>query len=130
MERFGRFFEGLQQDLKAFVYWCVVFTIFRFAFIVIYNSQIEGLFTADVLQALWLGLRMSLKTTGILVLIGAVFATLPSVVFKSWQADKIRCVWHSLALIFFSILFFARIPYYQIFNNVTIWRQALPNNLI
>ena len=117
MERFGRFFEGLQQDLKAFAYWCVVFTIFRFAFIAIYSSQIEGLFTADVLKALWLGLRMSLKTTGLLVLIGAIFATLPSVIFKKWKADKIRYAWHSLALIFFSILFFARIPYFQIFNN-------------
>ena len=117
MERFGRFFEGLQQDLKAFAYWCIVFTIFRFAFIAIYSSQIEGLFTSDVLQALWLGLRMSLKTTGILVLIGAVFATLSSVIFKKWKADKIRFAWHSIALIFFSILFFARIPYFQIFNN-------------
>ena len=117
MERFARFFEGLQQDLKAYAYWCVVFAIFRFAFIAIYSSQIEGLFTADVMQAMWLGLRLSLKTTGMLVLVGAVFATLPSVVFKKWQADKIRCAWHSLALIFFSILFLARIPYYQIFNN-------------
>ena len=118
MERFGRFFEGLQQDLKAFAYLCVVFTIFRFAFIAIYSSQIEGLFTADVLKALWLGLRMSLKTTGLLVLVGAMLATLPSVIFKKWKADKIRYAWHSLALIFFSVLFFARIPYYQIFNNV------------
>ena len=117
MERFGRFFEGLQQDLKAFAYWCIVFTIFRFAFIAIYSSQIEGLFTSDVLQALWLGLRMSLKTTGILVLIGAVLATLPSVIFKKWKADKIRFAWHGIALIFFSVLFFARIPYFQIFNN-------------
>ena len=117
MERFGRFFEGLQQDLKAFVFWCGVFSIFRFAFIVIYSSQIEGLFILDVLQALWLGLRMSLKTTGILVLVGAVFATLPSVVLKKWKADKIRFAWHGIVLIFFSILFFARIPYFQIFNN-------------
>ncbi len=117
MDRFARFFEGFQQDLKAYVYWCVVFTIFRFTFIAIYSSQIEGLFTADVMQAMWLGLRLSLKTTGMLVLVGAVFATLPSVVFKKWKANKIRYVWHSLASSFFSILFFARIPYYQIFNN-------------
>ena len=116
MDRFTRFFEGFQQDLKAYVYWCVVFAVFRFAFIVIYSSQIEGLFTADVLQSMWLGLRLSLKTAGILVLFGGVLATLPSVVFKNWQAEKIRYVWHSLATIVFAILFFARIPYYQIFN--------------
>lgn len=117
MERFARFFEGLQQDLKAYAYWCFVFTLFRFAFIAIYSSQIEGLFTADVMQAMWLGLRLSIKTTGMLVLLGTVIATLPRIVFKNWKADKIRYAWHSLALIFFSILFFARIPYYQIFNN-------------
>ena len=117
MERFARFFEGLQQDLKAYAYWCFVFTLFRVAFIAIYSSQIEGLFTAEVVQSMWLGLRLSLKTTGMLVLLGVVFVTLPSVVFKKWKADKIRYAWHSLALIFFSILFFARIPYYQIFNN-------------
>ena len=116
MDRFARFFEGLQQDLKAFLYWCVVFTIFRFAFIVVYSSQIEGLFTADVMQSMWYGLRLSLKTTGILVLIGGVFATLPSIIIKKWPADTIRTWWHCLATIFFAILFFARIPYYQIFN--------------
>ena len=116
MDRFSRFFEGFQQDLKAYVYWCVVFAVFRFAFIVIYSSQIEGLFTADVLQSMWLGLRLSLKTAGILVLFGGVLATLPSVVFKNWQAEKVRYVWHSLATIVFATLFFARIPYYQIFN--------------
>ena len=116
MDRFTRFFEGFQQDLKAYVYWCVVFAVFRFAFIIIYSSQIEGLFTADVFQSMWLGLRLSLKTAGILVLFGGVLATLPSVVFKNWRAEKIRYVWHSLATIVFAILFFARIPYYQIFN--------------
>lgn len=116
MDRFARFFEGFQQDLKAYVYWCVVFAVFRFAFIIIYSSQIEGLFTADVLQSMWLGLRLSLKTVGILVLFGGVLATLPSVVFKNWQAEKIRYVWHSIAIIIFATLFFARIPYYQIFN--------------
>ncbi len=116
MEKFARFFEGLQQDLKAFVYWCIVFTIFRAAFIVIYQSQIEGLFTADVLQAMWLGFRLSLKTSGALMLVGVVFATLPHTFIKSWKASAIRYGWHAFALVLFSILFFARIPYYKIFN--------------
>ncbi len=116
MSRFTRSFEGLQQDLKAFIYWCVLFTIFRFAFIYIYNSQIEGMFTAEVFKSLWLGLRLSLKTTGILVLLGGVLATLPSIISSKWPAATIRTAWHGLAAVFFSVLFFARIPYYQIFN--------------
>ena len=117
MERFARFFDGFQQDLKAYAYWCIIFTIFRFAFIATYSSQIEGLFTVEVAQSMWLGLRLSLKTTGLLMLIGVFVATLPSVVFKKWKADKIRYAWHGIALVFFSILFFIRVPYYKIFNN-------------
>ena len=115
MQYFARFFENLQQDLKAFVYWCLVFTFFRIAFIWIYSSQLNGNY-ADVPMALFLGLRLSLKTAGILCLIGFVLASLPKIVFKSWPAQQIRSIWHGIALVFFSICFMARIPYYKIFN--------------
>ena len=42
MNSYARFFENLQQDLKAFIYWCLVFTVFRIAFIAIYNGQLNG----------------------------------------------------------------------------------------
>ncbi len=115
MQYFARFFENLQQDLKAFVYWCLVFTFFRIAFIWIYSSQLNGNY-ADVPMALFLGLRLSLKTAGILCLIGFVLASLPKIVFKSWPAQQIRSIWHGIALVFFSVCFMARIPYYKIFN--------------
>lgn len=115
MQYFARFFENLQQDLKALVYWCLVFTFFRIAFIWIYSSQLNGNY-ADVTMALFLGLRLSLKTAGILCLIGFVLASLPKIVFKSWPAQQIRSIWHGIALVFFSVCFMARIPYYKIFN--------------
>lgn len=115
MRYFSRFFENLQHDLKAFVYWCVVFTIFRIAFIAVYSSQLNGNY-ADVPMALILGLRLSLKTAGMLALIGFVLATLPKIILKVWPAEKIRILWHGLSLVFFSICFMARIPYYKIFN--------------
>ena len=115
MHYFARFFENIQQDLKAFLYWCLVLTIFRIAFICIYSSQLNGNY-ADVPMALFLGLRLSLKTAGILCLIGFVLASLPKTVFKSWPAQQIRSIWHGIALVFFSICFMARIPYYKIFN--------------
>ena len=115
MQYFARFFENLQQDLKAFVYWCLVFTVFRIAFIWIYSSQLNGNY-ADVPMALFLGFRLSLKTAGILCLVGFVLASLPKIVFKSWPAQQIRSIWHGIALVFFSICFMARIPYYKIFN--------------
>lgn len=115
MQYFARFFENLQQDLKAFVYWCLVFTFFRIAFIWIYSSQLNGNY-ADVPMALLLGFRLSMKTAGMLCLIGFVLASLPKIVLKSWPAKKIRIIWHGAALLFFSICFMARIPYYKVFN--------------
>ena len=115
MKFFARFFENLQQDLKAFLYWCLVLTVFRITFIYIYISQLNGDY-AEVPTALFLGFRLSMKTAGMLCLIGFVLASLPRIVVESWPAKKIRFIWHGLSLMFFSICFMARIPYYKIFN--------------
>lgn len=115
MNFYARFFENLQQDLKAFFYWCLVFTVFRIAFIAIYSGQLNGDYS-DIPMALLLGLRLSLKTAGMIVLIGFVFATLPKLILKNWPSDKLRFIWHTAALIFFAICFMTRIPYYKIFN--------------
>lgn len=117
MKRFGVLFENLQVDLKAFVYWCLIFSLFRAIFIFIYYSQISTIEFSEILMAMWLGLRMSLKTSGIIVLVGAVFATIPVTCCLKYPAQKVRLIWHSMALVFFTILFFARIPYYKIFNS-------------
>lgn len=117
MKRFGVFFENLQTDLKALAYWCLIFSIFRAAFIFIYYSQISAIEFSEVLSAMWLGLRMSLKTSGMIVLIGVLFSTIPVTCYLKYPAQKARLVWHSMALVFFTILFFARIPYYKIFNS-------------
>lgn len=79
MKRFARFFENLQQDFKIFAYWCLVFLFFRMIFIYVYSSQLDGDFS-EVLKALWLGLRLSLKTAGIISLLGFVLATLPNII--------------------------------------------------
>lgn len=115
MNSYARFFENLQQDLKAFIYWCLVFTVFRIAFIAIYNGQLNGDYS-DIPMALLLGLRLSLKTAGMIALIGFVFATLPKLIVKNWPADKLRFCWHAVALVFFAVCFMTRIPYYKIFN--------------
>lgn len=117
MQMFRRFFAGLQQDLKAFVYWCVVFAVFRLIFIALYSSQLDNVSLLQVAEAMWLGLRLSLKTAGIMMLGGALMATLPHTVYRKWPAVAMRLAWHAVALLFFSICFYTRIPYYQIFNS-------------
>ena len=110
MQYFARFFENLQQDIKAFLYWCLVFTFFRIVFIWVYSSQLNGNY-ADVPMALFLGARLSLKTAGMICLIGFVLASLPNIIIKKWPVAKVRKIWHGIALVFFSICFMARIPY-------------------
>lgn len=117
MKCFGRFFNEFQKDLKTFVFWCILFFIFRVIFIVCYNSQIAEAKTEEILMSLWLGFRLSLKTAGIITLISVLCATLPKTFYKNWAADKVRFIAHSIIVIFFTVLFFARIPYYKIFNS-------------
>ena len=116
MKFFNKFLQGLQQDLKIFVFWWVVFTVFRGLFIWIYSSQLAGVYT-QVAEAMLLGFRISLKTSGMLCVIGFALATLPGIFLEQQWSNKIRLTWHRLALVFFTICFFARIPYYKIFNS-------------
>ena len=94
MNSYARFFENLQQDLKSFIYWCLVFTVFRIAFIAIYSGQLNGDYS-DIPMALLLGLRLSLKTAGMIALIGFLFTTLPKNMLKNRPADKLRFGWHA-----------------------------------
>lgn len=113
---FNKFFQGLQRDLKAFVFWCIVFSLFRAIFIWTYISQLGGEYS-QISETMLLGLRLSLKTSGMICAIGFVIATLLGIFVKERLNNKIRLVWHSMALIFFSVCFFARIPYFKIFNS-------------
>lgn len=105
MKYFSRFFYGLQQDFKAFLYWCLVFSVFRAIFILCYVEQLQGDTFSEVFVSMWLGLRLSLKTAGIIMLISAVAATLPGTLSKKWPSAKLRLLWHGCAAIFFSICF-------------------------
>lgn len=117
MEKFSLFFRNLQQELKLFLFFTILFTLFRIAFITIYSYQLDAGSYREVILCLWYGLRLSLKTTGIIVLISAVFATLPQLFFTKWPSDLLRKVISSLSVVLFTVLFFARVPYYKIFNS-------------
>ena len=102
--RFTVFLRQLQTDLKGFVWFNVLFFLFRVAFILIFGSRLaQGLFSADTFTSLWLGLRMSLKTAGAIMLIGAVLSTVPKLFFLKWKADTIRYYWYVLCNFVFTI---------------------------
>lgn len=111
------FFKNLQQEMKLFLFFTVLFMLFRIAFIGIYSYQLGDGSYSEIVLCLWYGLRLSLKTTGIIILISAVFATLPQLFFIKWPSDLLRKVISSSVVLLFTLLFFARIPYYKIFNS-------------
>lgn len=117
VERINKFFYNLQQDLKVFIFYNVLFSVFRAVFIAVYSYQLNDAGINEIILAMWYGSRLSLKTAGMIVLVGAVFSTLLQLIYLRWPANKCRRIFHSISVCFFTICFFARIPYYKIFNS-------------
>ena len=116
--RFTVFLQQLQNDFKGFIWCCALFMLFRILFIGVFSSHlVQGLFTGDTAEALWLGLRLSLKTAGFAMLFSTAICTIPRLFFRTWKSDILRYYWFAFLTFSFSILFFARIPYYKIFNS-------------
>ncbi len=112
-----KFFENLQKDLKAFVYLNAIFMLYRIIFVGIFSYQLVNVTGQELFMTCWYGLRISLKTAGMFTLIGAVLATLPNIFIKNWPSDLLRKIWHSFCIFVMTFAFFARIPYYRIFNS-------------
>ena len=112
-----RFLLSLQQDAKLFIYIHALLMLFRCAFLVIYSGQLGNAGAEDVAEALWLGARISLKTTAFLVGFPFVFGTIPYALWKKWPAGGIRKILGSVAVGLMTLLFMVRIPYYEIFHQ-------------
>lgn len=118
MSRFTSFTRNLQQDLKIFLWFCLLFSFFRGIFIILFGTQLSaGILTPDTFSAMWLGLRLSLKTAGIMMLLGCLCATLPGLILRRWPADTARRWIGYIGTAFFTLLFCIRIPFYRIFNS-------------
>ena len=117
MNRWLNWIQGIQQEIKAFLFFSILFTLFRIVFLVIFQSQLDTATMSDILMSLWLGFRLSLKTVGSIVLVGLLFGTVPSIVWSKWKAQGVRKVWYGLVMILFTLLFMGRIPFYTIFNS-------------
>ena len=117
MQRFQIFWHNLQQDLKIFLYFIILFSAFRLAFLGIFHTYLASCSWQDIFLCLWYGFRLSLKTAGMIALIGFAFTTLPQLALMKWPSELIRKVWGAAAVAAFTIAFFARIPYFEIFNS-------------
>lgn len=103
----------MQQDAKLFLYIYILLMVFRIAFLLIYSGQLSEARAEDVAAALWLGARISLKTTAF----PFVFGTIPYAIWGRWPAGRIRAILGSVAVGLMTLLFVIRIPYYEIFHQ-------------
>lgn len=112
-----RFLKSIQQDAKLFLYIYLLLMLFRIVFLAIYAGQMGSAGVGDILTALWLGARISLKTTAFLVAFPFLFATIPYAFYSKWPVAGIRKVLGSVEISLMTFLFMARIPYYEIFHQ-------------
>ncbi|MDR0672110.1 MAG: LTA synthase family protein [Zoogloeaceae bacterium] len=117
MRGFGRFFHDAQQDGKVFLYLLLLFCLARMVFIVLFRHQLNGVSPGEIALCLGYGLRISLKTAGMMTAIGLLLSTVPHIVFPRWPAARLRLFWQAVVLVFFTLCFFIRIPYYQTFDS-------------
>lgn len=112
-----RFWKSLQQVGKLFLYIYFLLMVFRIAFLLIYAGQMRSAGWEDIVEAFWLGARISLKTTAFLAAFPFVFGTLPYAVWAWWPEKRIREILGSAAVALMTLLFMIRIPYYEVFHQ-------------
>lgn len=118
MSKLEQLFRNIQQDLKLYLFILGVFCLFRIGFIVILQSYIsEATTTKDILRTLYYGVRISLKSAGIIAFISFWFCTVLNIVYNHKKIKSIRWVLGYLYIGILSVLFYARIPYYEQFHT-------------
>ena len=115
--RLERFFANLQKDLKLFLFLLFVICFYR-AYFMAYMSEAMAPTTSmgDVLLALWLGFRLSLKSAGAMALLGFVFCSLPGLVLPRLRLARLRLWIGTAGSALLAVLFQARFPYYEVFH--------------
>jgi len=108
------FYNGLFEDLKAFIFWIILLCLFRIVFLMAFASQLATSSYGDITACLWLGARLSMKTSGWICALGFILTTLPAIFDQNIL--KLKFKFHAFFILIFCIMFMARFPYYQLFN--------------
>lgn len=107
-----------QLSIITFLFFLIVLTFFRVAFLLIFSSKWIGEGLDDFFVALWFGTRLSLKSAGHPVLFTFLLCSVPVIFIKKWTwvehwRNSIIGIW----LFIFTFLGFARYPYYSNFDS-------------
>lgn len=117
-DKWGLFTENIIQDLKVFLFFCAVLTVFRGVFIALLHGYLGANSDAgNVLQALYYGGRLSMKTAGVAMLLSFLLATLPNTVLRTKWWARWRFVSSAVFLLMLTVLCLARFVYYQEFHS-------------
>jgi phosphoglycerol transferase MdoB-like AlkP superfamily enzyme len=117
LSRCEELFKNIQQDIKLYVFVLGVFCLFRIGFIVVLHSYIsEAATVQDVFMALYYGIRISLKSAGLVMVASFIFCTVLSALTQSNKIRQFRYVLGCIYISLLSLLFYARIPYYEQFH--------------
>lgn len=107
-----KFFDGIQRDLRLFVFVLILLEVYRGLFIFFmsnYMSPESG--AAAIVTAMFAGLRLSLKTAGVVTLLSFLFVSIGGV------SSRWRLAIGIMASLIFSTLFMLRFPYYKAFQS-------------
>lgn len=112
-----KFYELMQRDIQLFFYLLALFMLFRIAFIaVMYEYLGNGTTFTDILIALQYGLKLSLKSAGLLAIFSFFICLMIYCISFKW-ANRVRKYIAASYIFLLTILFFARIPYYIQFHS-------------
>ena len=112
MKFLKKFFDGIQRDLRLFLFVLILLELYRGLFIAFMSSYMgEETTTAEIAAAMFTGLRLSLKTAGAITLISFIFVTIAGL------SSRIRLIIGILSSLIFSLLFMLRFPYYRAFQS-------------
>ncbi|WP_196603251.1 LTA synthase family protein [Pectinatus haikarae] len=115
--KWNEIFNVLIKGLKCYLYFWLILSFFRIVFIINMHDYIseQSNFT-DIENALFLGMRMSMQTVGIMVSV-ALFALLLGRIFSVRWGTILMNVAVLLELAIACILFAARFPYYRVYHS-------------
>lgn len=112
MKFLKRFFDGIQRDLRLFVFVLILLEIYRGLFIFWMSNYMNAESGAlTIASAMFAGLRLSLKTAGAITLLSFVFVTICGL------NSRLRLAIGIISSLVFSMLFMLRFPYYRAFQS-------------
>ena len=117
MSKWSKFFQCIQQDLKLFFFTWLLLCLFRIVFVgLMSNYMSSGADASDLWLNTYYGMKMSLKSAGVIMGISFFFCTLPHLLFAGQWASKLRLMLGSGYIVIICLLFFARFAYYEEFH--------------